>query len=57
MRRPFHLQPVWAIISELRDVEVLIKVAVELGSLHLRLSAILPEYDFSRTSGHPIPIV
>src|SRR5689334_10246570 len=32
--RPFHLQPVWAIISKRRDVEISFEVGVELCALH-----------------------
>ena len=34
IRASFHLQPVWAIIAELGDVEVLAQVVVQLLALH-----------------------
>ena len=31
---PFHLQPVWAIIAETGDIEILVEISLEFGTLH-----------------------
>src|SRR6476661_8540285 len=53
MRCPFHLQPVWAIISKPHDVQVLVEVGVELCALHQRPVRSAESKHFIRTAGHP----
>ena len=54
-RSPFHLQSVWAIISEPRDVEVLVEVRVELCALHQRAGSVLRNQHFSRSRPLRLP--